>query len=129
MTHQKDRGRDPAPIEGEFGPLPESLETAHEEISRLRADFATTYQRVGELAGYAGLFETNSVERLLDVLWAHACGRQRPDIDLRAFPLPRPATGRNLPANGVHACPPKAATLNHGSPPPYPANSSVLSKA
>lgn len=31
--------------------------------------------------------KVTSVEQLLDVLWAHACGRQRPDIDLHAFPL------------------------------------------
>lgn len=74
------------PRDGEFGPLPASLDNAHREIERLREDCAAAYQCSGVLARAAGVFETGSVERLLDNLWAASNGATRPHDDLLPYP-------------------------------------------
>lgn len=74
------------PRDGEFGPLPASLERAHREIERLREDCAAAYQCSGVIARAAGVFETGSVERLLDNLWAASNGATRPHDDLLPYP-------------------------------------------
>ncbi len=74
------------PWHGKFGPLPASLEGAQREIERLREDCAAAYQCYGVLARAAGVFETGSVERLLDNLWAASNGVARPHHELLPFP-------------------------------------------
>ncbi len=77
---------------GDYGLLSAKLEETHEEIERLRADCEDAHKCVFKLAQIAGVANTGSVERVLDVLWAASAGANRPDHELLPFPHEDDAT-------------------------------------